>query len=147
MKYLTAVAAALLAMPLQAGEHLGSGDAAAGEGAFRQCIACHVVQNEAGDVLAGRKAKTGPNLYQTTNAPAGAVDGFRYSKPLLEAGEAGLVWDEANFVAYVQDPNGFLRTFLDDKKARSKMAFKVRSEEDAVNLFAYIASLSPEATN
>ena len=147
MRHLIAIAAMVLATPLQADGHLGSGDAEAGEGAFRQCIACHVVANEDGEVLAGRKAKTGPNLYKIANGPAGAADGFKYSKPMIEAGEAGLVWDEANFVAYVQDPTGFLRTFLDDSKARGKMSFKVRKEEDAANLFAYLASLSPAPTN
>ena len=119
-----------------------TGDAAAGEAAFRQCIACHVVVNDAGDTLAGRNARTGPNLYAIGGRAIGAQDGFRYSPSMAAAGEAGLVWEEENFVAYVQDPTGYLREALDDGGARGAMAFRVRSEEDARNLYAYLVSLS-----
>jgi len=121
-----------------------TGDAAAGEAVFRQCISCHVVVNDAGETLAGRNARTGPNLYAIAGRTAGSVEGFRYSPSLSAANEAGLVWDEAAFVAYVQDPTGYLREALDDSSARGAMAFRVRSEEDALNLFAYIDSLTAE---
>ncbi|MEM1064325.1 MAG: cytochrome C [Pseudomonadota bacterium] len=120
-----------------------SGDAAAGEQAFSQCQTCHVVVDAEGNTLAGRNARTGPNLYAVSGKQAGIVEGFRYSDSIVEAGEAGLVWDEENFVAYVQDPTGFLREYLDDNRARGKMAYKVREEADAVNLYAYLASLAP----
>lgn len=64
-----AATTATLAVPAFADGHAASGDAAAGEKAFRQCISCHVVQNEAGDTLAGRNAKTGPNLYGIARGP------------------------------------------------------------------------------
>ncbi|NSX53449.1 c-type cytochrome [Parasulfitobacter algicola] len=120
-----------------------TGDADAGEAAFRQCVACHIVQNDEGETLAGRRAQTGPNLYQISGRSAGTVEDFRYSDAMVAAGEAGLVWNEETFSAYVQDPTGYLREFLDDSGARGKMAFRVRKEEDAVNLYAYLASLSP----
>jgi cytochrome c len=120
-----------------------TGDAAAGEALFNQCQTCHVVVNDAGETLAGRNARTGPNLYGVAGRTAGSVDGFRYSSSMTEAGEAGLVWDEAHFVEYVQDPTGFLRGYLDDNRARGQMAFRVRSEDDAKNLYAYLASLAP----
>lgn len=137
-----ACAAAFLAAPVLADGH-ASGDAAAGEEAFSQCQTCHVVADESGEVLAGRNAKTGPNLYALPGRAAAAVDGFRYGDGILEAAEGGLVWDEAEFVKYVQDPTGYLRDVTGNSRARSKMAFKVRSEEDAVNLWAFIASISP----
>lgn len=117
------------------------GDAAEGESAFRQCQSCHVVVDDAGETLAGRNAKTGPNLYQVSGRQAGTVEGFRYSDSMVEAGEAGLTWDEDTFVEYVQDPTGFLREYLGDGRARGNMSFKVRKEEDAHNLYAYISSL------
>ena len=46
-------------------------------------------------------------------------------------------------MAYVQYPGGWLSEKLGGN-ARSGMAFRLRSEEDAVNLWAYIASISPE---
>jgi cytochrome c len=122
------------------------GDAAAGEKLFNQCQTCHVVVNEAGETLAGRNAKTGPNLYRVSGRTAGTYEGFRYSESMVAAGEKGLVWDQDLFVAYVQDPTPFLREYLGDTGARGSMAFKVRSEEDAKNLYAFLASLAP-ATN
>ncbi len=141
--FLMTAAATLVAGTAFAGGH-ASGDPDAGEAAFRQCQSCHVVADADGNVLAGRAAKTGPNLFGLPGRTAGTVEGFRYGKDLVAAGEGGLVWDEATFVAYTQDPTGFLRETLDNSKARSKMTFKLRKEEDAVNLWAYIASVSPE---
>ena len=150
MKHLSiALAAGLLAAPAFADSHSAAptGDAAAGEAAFNQCQTCHVVVNDAGETLAGRNAKTGPNLYAIAGRQAGSVEGFRYSTAMVDAGEGGLMWDEASFVGYVQDPTAWLREHLDDNRARGKMAFKVRKEEDAVNLWAYLHSLAPPATN
>lgn len=146
MKTIYASAAfALLAAPAFADGH-ASGDAAAGEEAFnRQCVACHVVVNDAGETLAGRNAKTGPNLYAVAGRALGSIEDFRYSESVVELGETGAVWDEASFVGYVQDPTGWLRETLDNRRARGKMAFQVRSEEDALNLYAYLASLAPAA--
>ena len=144
MKYLTFAAATLVAAPAFAEAHLPGGDAAAGEEAFnRQCVTCHVVVDPAGEKLAGRNARTGPNLYGVAMRTPGKVEGFRYSDSVVELGESGAVWDEANFSGYVQDPTGWLKEALDDSRARGKMAFKVRSEEDAANLYAYLHSLAP----
>lgn len=145
---LAVVAATTLAMPVFADGH-ASGDVAAGEAAFRQCVSCHVVENEAGETLAGRNAKTGPNLFGIVGNHFGTVEDFRYSDiNQLAKDMADLLVTEEVFVAYVQDPTGYLREATGDK-GRSKMTYKVRKEEDAINIFAYLASLSPapEATN
>lgn len=148
MKFHLALAAGLLAAaPAIAQSENGeamtvSGDAAAGEKAFRRCVACHVVVNDAGETLAGRKARTGPNLYGVAGRAAASVEDFRYSKSMQAAGEAGLIWTEEKFVAYVQDPTGFLREELDDSGARGAMSFKVRKEQEALDLYAYLASLA-----
>jgi cytochrome c len=62
---------------------------------------------------------------------------------LVAAGEAGLVWDEAHFLEFVQDPKAFLRTYLDDTKAKSKMSFKLKKGGEDV--LAYLISVSPAA--
>jgi cytochrome c len=54
------------------------------------------------------------------------------------------MWTEENFVGYVQDPTGWLREKLDNRRARGKMAYQVRAEEDAINLYAYLATFSAE---
>lgn len=120
-----------------------TGDATEGETAFgRQCVACHVVKDDAGETLAGRNARTGPNLYALEGRVIGTVEGFRYGKSLAAIAEDGLVWDEEEFVAYVQDPTAWLRETLVDDKARSKMAFKVRDEQDARDIYAFLQSLT-----
>ncbi len=135
---------AVVALPAFAAEHEMSGDAAAGEDAFRQCATCHVVTNEEGETLAGRNGRQGPNLYGVIGRQAGTED-FRYGESIVEAGEQGLVWDEESFVAYVQDPTGFLQEYLDNDRARGKMTYRVRSEEDALNLAAFLADIGPDA--
>lgn len=134
----------LSATPVVSDGNTPTGNVFAGATAFKkQCTSCHVVMNDVGEKLAGRNSKSGPNLYNIAGASAGAVEGYRYGKSLAAAGaENGLVWTNETFTAYVQDPKGFLREFLDDKRARAKMSFRVRKEEDAVNIYAYLYSLS-----
>ena len=139
---------AVVAAPAFAGGH-ASGDAAAGEEAFGQCVSCHVVVSPDGETLAGRNARTGPNLYGVAGRAAGSVEGFRYGDGIVAAGTGdgdfeALMWDEATFVAYVQDPTGFLREYTDNRRARGKMSYRVRDEADAVNLWAYLATFGAE---
>lgn len=142
----TAAALAVLAAPAFADGHASTqGDAAAGEEQFnRQCVACHVVADASGEVLAGRNAKTGPNLYNLAGSVIGSVEGFRYGDSIVEVGEAGGVWTEETFVAYVQDPTGWLRETLDNRRARGKMAYQVREEEQAYDLYAYLSTFAAE---
>lgn len=137
----TATAAALL---LGAPAFADSGDAAAGEEAFgKQCVSCHVVKSDDGELLAGNRGRQGPNLYGVTGGPVAAVEDFKYGKAMAEAGESGAEWTEENFVAYVQDPTDWLRTTLDDSKARSRMGWKVRDPQEAADLYAYLHSIAP----
>jgi cytochrome c len=141
MKQLTAVAAlALMSAPAFA-QDIGAGQ----EQFERQCVACHVVVNDAGETLAGRNAKTGPNLYGIVGRVVGSVPDFDYGDGLIAYGETGAVWEEENFVAYVQNPTDFLREVLEDRRARGKMAFQVRDAAQAADIYAYLASLTPAA--
>ncbi len=143
MKFTIAAAAAMMvAVPALAQDIQVTGDAEAGEGVFRQCQTCHVVVDDSGETLAGRNAKTGPNLYGVVGRQAGTVEDFNYGDDMVAAGEQGLVWNEEDMSAYLQDPTGFLREYLDDSGARGKMTYRVRSEEDALNVIAYLHSLS-----
>jgi len=144
-KFIYAAAAALLATPVFADGHAATGDAAAGEEQFnRQCVACHVVADADGNVLAGRNARTGPNLYGVAGRTLGAVEGFRYGDGIVELGEMGTVWTEETFVGYVQDPTPWLREALDNNRVRGKMAYKVRDEAEAVDIYAYLATFAAE---
>jgi len=140
MRHLTLGAIlALAAVPAFA-----EGDAAAGEEQFaRQCVACHVIENPAGEVIAGRNARTGPNLFGIVGEAPGAVEGFDFSDALIEWGATGAVWDEATFVGYVMNPTQFVREQLDNNRARVKMAYQVRDEQAAHDIFAYLESIQP----
>lgn len=82
-----------------------------------------MIVDDAGETIV-KGGRTGPNLYGIIGRAAGSVEDFRYKKSIEEAGEKGLVWDEASFEAYVQDPTGFLREYLDDSGARSGMTLQ-----------------------
>ncbi|MDP3265157.1 MAG: cytochrome C [Tabrizicola sp.] len=120
-------------------------DIEAGAKTFNQCQTCHVVQNEAGETLAGKNAKTGPNLYGVVGRVAGSLEGFKYGAGIEELKATGYVWTEADLAVYVQDPTKFLVEKTGDKKAKSKMMFKLKKEEDAKNVVAFLASLAPAA--
>ena len=120
-----------------------AGDAAKGEASFKQCQTCHSVVNEAGEVLAGKGSKTGPNLYGVIGRQVGSYPDFKYGDSIVAAGATGLVWDEAGFVDYVQDPANHWKKVLDDKSAKSKMSFKMKSADAAADVYAYLAQFSP----
>ncbi len=118
---LFALAIALLAtVPSQA-----AGDAKAGEVVFKKCMACHAVGE-------GAKNKVGPAL----NGVIGSVIGkhpedYKFSKVLVELGEQGKVWDEANLTAWLTNPKAFA--------PGTKMAFAgLKKPEDIANVIAYL---------
>lgn len=141
---IAAVAFGLMGTAAFADGH-ATGDAAAGEDVFKKCKSCHSVIDAEGEALV-RGGRNGPNLYGVYQRVAGAEEEFagKYKDDIVAAGEAGLVWEEETFVAYVEDPRAFLREYLDDSKARSGMAFKLRDEQDRADVWAYLVSLGPE---
>lgn len=101
---------------------------AAGEAAWRQCRTCHNV----GD---GARHGVGPLLNGVYGAPVGAQEGFRYSAVLTEAGEGGMVWDNATLDAFLENPREHL--------PRNRMSFNgVRDADERQGLIAYIASFA-----
>ncbi|MGB7244760.1 MAG: cytochrome C [Sulfitobacter sp.] len=137
------IAVSFAAAPAFADGH-STGDAEAGEKTFSKCKSCHMIVADDGTVIA-KGGKTGPNLYGVIGRTAGTADGFKYGDDTVAAGEAGLVWDEANLASYLQDPRGFLRETLDDSKAKSRMTFKLKKGGEDVA--AYLASVGPAAAN
>lgn len=111
------------------------GDAEEGEKTFKKCKACHKIGE-------GAKNGTGPLLNNVVGRVAGTVDGFKYSPSLVAAGEAGLIWSEETIAAYIEDPKGYLQTYLDDAAAKSKMTFKLKKESDRADVAAYVATFS-----
>lgn len=138
----TAFTLSLLSTPVFADGH-ATGDAEAGEKEFRKCKACHSITDADGEDIV-RGGKTGPNLWGLPGRTAGSEEDFsRYKDSIVALGETGFTWNEDDFITYVADPNAFLKEKLDDSKARSGMVFKLSDEEDARNVWTYIASVSP----
>ena len=135
-KVLTVCAAIALAAPAFA-----EGDAEKGEKEFKKCKSCHAISTEDETFVKG--GRTGPNLYGISGRAAGLEGGFKYSDLIVIAGKSGLVWDETTFVGFVQDPSTYLKDLTGDS-GRSKMTFKVRKEEAAMNLWAYLATFGAE---
>ena len=132
-----AVLSTVLAAPAFA-----AGDAEAGAKVFNKCQTCHVVANEAGEVLAGKNAKTGPNLYGIVGRAAGTYPEFKYGESIVALGASGFAWTEEDIVAYVADPAKFLKEKSGDSKAKSKMVFKLTNETEAANVAAFLATFS-----
>ena len=122
------------------GAAFAEGDVAAGEKTFKKCKACHAIVDPDGNVIV-KGGKVGPNLWGVVGRPAGSVEGFKYGASLVAAGEAGLVWNEEEIVKWLVDPKAYLRDYLDDGAAKSKMTFKLK--KGAEDVAAYLASVSP----
>ncbi|MES0882554.1 c-type cytochrome [Roseibium sp. SCP14] len=125
MKYAISCLVAAVGLAL-ASPALAEGDAAAGEKVFKKCKACHAV----GD---GAKNKVGPALNGIIDAPAGQVEGFKYSKSMVELAGGGLVWDEETLTAFLTKPKKVV--------PKTKMSFAgLRKEADIDNVIAYLQS-------
>ena len=99
---------------------MADGDAAAGKKVFKKCKACHALEE-------GKK-KVGPSLFGVIGRAAGAVEGFKYSKAMMES---GLTWDDETLAKYLTKPK--------DLVPKTKMSFAgLRKEDDIENVIAYI---------
>jgi cytochrome c len=102
-------------------------DPAAGQASFRQCAACHTVDE-------GGQNRVGPNLWDVFGADIGHHDGFNYSQALL-ALEG--IWTVDKLDAYLENPRA--------AAPGNRMAFAgLRSAEDRAAMIAYLRSLSDD---
>jgi cytochrome c len=106
-------------------------DAEAGKKVFNKCAVCHGIGET--------KKPLGPTLNGVIGRTAGTDPDFAakpgYSKAMVEAGAAGLVWDEAAIAEYITDPK--------KKVPGNKMAFAgLKAEKDRLDVIAYIKTFS-----
>ncbi|MGI9417631.1 MAG: c-type cytochrome [Geminicoccaceae bacterium] len=112
--------AALITLALASTAALAEGDVEKGEKVFKKCKTCHFVDKE--------KNKVGPHLVGIMGRTAGAADGFKYSKAMMES---GITWDEETIAAYLADPKGYIKG--------NKMAFPGLKKEDQIaDVIAYM---------
>lgn len=103
------------------------GDATAGAVVFKKCAICHIADTD--------KNKVGPSLNGLFGRTAGTHPGFTYSAAMKQAGEGGLVWDEATLRDYLHDPKL--------KVKGTKMAFAgLKDDTEITNLTAYLKQYS-----
>ncbi len=119
MKGLTA-AAFIAATSLFAASAQAEGDLASGKKVFNKCKACHVVDQE--------KNRVGPHLVGLFGREAGAVEGYKYSKAMKNA---GITWNEETLDAYLEKPKQYIKG--------TKMVFAgLRKGKDRRNIIAYL---------
>ncbi len=91
---------------------------------FGACAVCHTVKE-------GEPARVGPNLFGIVGKPAGAAEGFAYSKAMSEA---GIVWTEDNLSAFIENPQNFMRG--------NRMGYTgEKNPEDRAAIIAYLKTL------
>lgn len=101
---------------------------AKGEKVFKKCKACHKVGE-------GAKNSTGPILNGIVGAPAGQVEGFKYSKVMKAAAEGGLVWSDEELAAFLAKPRKYMKG--------TKMSFAgLKKEADIEALLTYLKSFN-----
>lgn len=118
MKFAVLAGAALLAVAVQPAR---AQDAAAGEKVYAQCRACHQVGETA-------KNMVGPALNGVIGQKAAMREGYSYSAAMKAS---GLVWDEATFAEYIQNPRA--------KVPGTKMIYAgLKDEKRIADLLAYL---------
>lgn len=116
---------------LAAAPAAAAGDPDKGAEVFKKCAACHQV----GD---GAKNRVGPHLNGVLGRAAGTLDGFKYSKAMVDAGASGLTWTPEAIDAYLASPREAVKG--------NKMAFPgLKDAADRADVTAYLARYSVAA--
>ncbi len=106
-------------------QQMSVGNAVLGKAvAVKQCQICHSFDN-------GGKMVLGPNLFAIFGAPAGAVEGYKYSPALLAS---GVTWTDANLTEFLADPEQFI------KGTKAKFP-GVKSSKKRADVIAYLRTL------
>ena len=104
-------------------------DAQKGQMVFNMCLPCH-------SIGPGAQTKVGPELNGLDGRQSGGVPGFDYSDANKNS---GIVWGEANFKKYIQNPQGVI--------PGTKMIFPgVKNEQQVNDLWAYLSQFTADAS-
>jgi cytochrome c len=122
----TGGAAAAPAVPIAV--RLATADVAAGETSIGKCKQCHTLNK-------GEPNKIGPNLYGIVGGPLGHMEGFKYSKGLLDKKAEGLTWTFENLDHFLFAPKAFV--------PGTAMGFAgLKKDDERTNVIAYLRTLS-----
>jgi len=104
-------------------------DVAKGEISFHKCLPCHSIGDDA-------QNKIGPELNGLDGRHSGSVPDFEYSDANKNS---GIVWNEAKFKEYIQDPRGVV--------PGTKMIFAGIKKPDEINdLWAYVSQFNADGS-
>ncbi len=107
---------------------ISAADPARGLKVFKQCKACHTVEE-------GGRNLVGPNLWSIIGKDVASVEGYRYTKAMIEFGG---VWTLERLYEYLADPRGAV--------PRSRMVFPgVRKDGDRAAVIAYLQTQSEQS--
>lgn len=91
---------------------------------FNECAVCHTAKQGEGN-------RVGPNLFGIVGSPAGAVEGFAYSKAMKDS---GVVWTDETLDGYLENPMEYLRG--------NRMAYPgQRDPQKRADIIAYLKTL------
>ncbi len=106
---------------------LAGGDATKGATVFKKCMACHAVDKP--------QNKTGPHMIGIVGRRVASVDGYSYSKAMLEFSKTTLTWDEATLNVYLENPRKTV--------AATKMAFAgLKKPDERADIIAYLKTVT-----
>jgi cytochrome c len=104
-------------------------DVQKGQMVFNICLACH-------SIGPGGQNKIGPELNGLDGRHSGSVSDFIYSDANKNS---GIVWNEATFKKYVQNPQGVI--------PGTKMIFPgVKNEQQVNDLWAYVSQFNADGS-
>jgi cytochrome c len=127
----TLALAAVLAAGVASANELGDPDK--GAEVFKKCTSCHQIGE-------GAKNRVGPQLNGIFGRPAGSLDGAKYSKSMLRAGDDGLIWTEETLDAYIENPKALI--------SKTRMSFRgVKDAEERAHLLAFLRAHSDNPSN
>ncbi len=122
-----AILSALPILAALAAPAFAEGDATKGEAVFKKCMACHSVKD--------KTKKVGPHLQGVIGRAIGSVEGFKYSASMMEYAATAVTWDDAKFLAYIENPKKDV--------PKGTMAFGgIKDAAERDNLLAYLKTIT-----
>lgn len=126
MKKVMSGLATVVAVSLFAGSALAEGDVKKGEKVFKRCKACHKVEDG--------KNGVGPHMFGIVGRDVAGVEGYKYSKAMVEYGSGDEVWDADRLSRYLAKPKKEVKG--------TKMAFAgLKKEAQIADVIAYLDTL------
>ncbi|WP_417663424.1 c-type cytochrome [Pseudomonas sp.] len=133
----SSVLAGLLALVFASPLLAEDGDSTRGKIVFQQCSICHQIGPMASNGI-------GPNLTGVLNRKMGSFTDFSYGTGLEKAAQAGMSWNKEKVFNWLADPQGYIRSVVNDESVTTKMTVKISDERARRDVIEYISTFSNE---